>query len=67
MAAMRDHDLVTIPIGLEGGTDLLPYGLTHGLLHGSDVTGIGSPCHGLHNGLRGLPSSQSRRVKARAA
>jgi hypothetical protein len=67
MAAMGDHDLVTILIGLEGGTDLLPDGLTHGLLHGSDVTGIGSPCHSLHHGLRGLPSSQSRRVKVRTA
>jgi hypothetical protein len=35
MAAMGDHDLVTVAIGLEGGTDLLSDRLTHGLLHGS--------------------------------
>jgi hypothetical protein len=52
MAAMGDHDLIMVTIGVEGGTDLPSDRLTHGLLHGSDVTGIRGPGHGLYNGRR---------------
>ena len=49
MASMGDHDLVAIAIRVQGGTHRLPDGLTHGVLHGGDVTGIRGPGHGLHD------------------
>jgi hypothetical protein len=52
MASMGDHDLVAVTIRVQGGTHLLPYRLTSGLLHGGDLTRIGCPYHGFHNGFR---------------
>src|SRR5215510_3984821 len=45
-----DHDLVAVTIRVQGGTHLLLYGLTNGLLHGCDITRIGCSCHGLYDG-----------------
>ena len=40
IAPMGDHDCIAVTIRVQGGTHLLPYGLTDSLIHGSDIPRI---------------------------